>query len=175
MSTEDAKETETQYAAAVRNFEAAVKLLHKQNFEKAKEILEKLSTGPAEIADRARVYLRLCQQKLQPANKAPKSAEDFYVAGVAELNARRIERAIDYLAKSTKLDPNREETEYALAAAYALRGEADAALEHLGASIRLRPQNRIQARHDDDFRSLAEDSRFLALVCPESMAASSGS
>lgn len=165
------------YAAAVKNFEAAVKFLQKQNYEKAGEILKKLaSSDPADIAERARVYLRLCEQKLQQECGGLKTAEDFYVAGVAELNARRAEHAIEYLTKACKLLPGHEEIEYTLAAAYALQGSVGAALEHLKISIDLRPENRFQARQDEDFHSLASEPRFVALVNAEgSMAARSGS
>lgn len=175
------RESDAQYAAAVKNFEAAVKLLQKQSYEKAGEILKRLaSTDPVDIAERARVYLRLCERKLQQGNKGLKTAEDFYVAGVAELNARRAERAIEYLSMACKLLPGHEEIEYTLAAAYAFQGNIDAALEHLKISIDLRPQNRFQARQDEDFQSLASDPRFVALVNAEgsaegTMAARSGS
>ncbi|HLI30115.1 MAG TPA: tetratricopeptide repeat protein [Terriglobia bacterium] len=171
------RDSEAQFAAAVKSYEAAVRYIQKQNYDKAKEILERLvSNAPAEVADRARVHLRLCEQKLHPPTKPLKSAEDFYVAGVSEMNARRLERSLEYLAKAEKLEPKREEIQYALAAAYAIQGDAEAALEHLRKSIELRPQNRFQARQDEDFDLLAADSRFLSLVNPErSMAVGAGS
>lgn len=171
------RDIDAQYAAAVKNYEAALRNMQKQNYDKAKEILEKLVTaGPSEIADRARVHLRLCEQKLHSGNKTLRTAEDYYVAGVSELNARKLERAVELLTKADKLEPRREETHYALAAAYALLGDADTALENLKASIALRPQNRFQARHDEDFRSLASDPRFTGMVNVEqSMATHAGS
>jgi hypothetical protein len=51
-----------------------------------------------------------------------------------------------------------------LAAAYSLRGDAEYALQNLKEAIALRPQNRIQARRDDDFQALATDARFRELV-----------
>lgn len=168
---------DTQYAMAVKNYEAAVRSMQKQNYDKAKEILEKLvTTGPSEIADRARVHLRLCEQKLHTAGKTLRTAEDYYVAGISELNARKLEQAVEYLTKADQLEPGREETHYALAAAYALLGNAEIALENLKASIALRPQNRFQARHDEDFQSLASDPRFTSLVnLEQSMATQAGS
>ena len=52
----------------------------------------------------------------------------------------------------------------ALAAAYALQGNSEAALEHLKAAIQLRPGNAYQARHDEDFQSLASHPVFRSLV-----------
>lgn len=161
-------DSDAQFAAAVRAYEAAMRQIQRQNYEKAKEILDKLDrSAPVWVADRARVHLRLCEQKLHPPAKPLKNAEDLYVAGVSELNARRVAQSLEYLTKAERLDPNREEIHYALAAAYALQGNTGAALEHLHESIRLRPGNRFQARLDEDFEALAADVRFQNLVNPE--------
>ncbi len=159
---------ETQYQAAVKNFETAARHFQKQNYTKAKELFEKLAEVPIlEIAERARVHLRLCEQRLRNGNHAPKAAEDFYNLGIAELNARELSLALEHLNKADKMAPNREHTRYALAAVQALQGNADLALEHLKAAITLRPENRRQARHDEDFASLAADPRFKRLTSPE--------
>ncbi len=156
--------TDHRTEAALRNFEAGVRYLQKQNYEKAKEIFEKLVTGaPPELADRVKAYLRICQQKTQTGLPASRNV-DFYTLGVAELNTGRFEAALDCLSRANKSQPNREHILYALAAAYALQGNIEAALENLQVSISLRPQNRFQARHDEDFQSLLGDPRFRALV-----------
>ncbi|HUI43142.1 MAG TPA: tetratricopeptide repeat protein [Terriglobia bacterium] len=153
------------HAAAVRNFEAGLQFEQRQNYRKAREIFQKLvTTAPAEIADRARVHSRACSERLGANAPAPKTAGDFHVLGVAELNARELDRAVEHLSKAQKLDPKREEIRYALAAAYALKGESEEALEHLEAAIDLRPQNRFQARRDADFQQLAGHPRFVSLV-----------
>lgn len=157
--------SDARYLAAVRNFEGAVRFFQRQNYERAKEIFDKLlRSAPCEMAERVRVYLRVCEQKLGRPAPAPKTASDYYNLGVAELNARNLDSAIKHLSKAHKLEPNQELVRYALAAAHALQGNADAALEHLKAAIALRPENRFQARHDEDFRSLAADPRFKSLV-----------
>jgi tetratricopeptide (TPR) repeat protein len=162
------RRTESQYQAAVKNFETAVRYLHKQNYDKAKEILEKVAEARVpEIAERARVHLRLCEQKLQATAPAPKDAEYSYNLGVAALNARNLELAIEHLGRADKIKPNQEHIRYALAAAHARQGNADTALEHLKASITLRPGNRSQARHDEDFASLVGDQRFKRLLSSE--------
>jgi len=153
------------HAAAVRSFEAGLHLEQRRNFQKAREIFEKLvSTAPADIADRARVHAKACAERAGYVAKPPKTAGEFHVLGVAELNLREFDRAIEHLCKAQKLEPMREEIRYALAAAYALQGNSEAALEQLKAAIALRPQNRFQARHDADFQPLAADPRFLSLV-----------
>jgi len=164
------------HVAAVRNFELGLQQEQRQNYRKAREIFEKLvATAPADVADRARVHLKACAERLGTVGPAPKTAGDYHVLGVAELNAGNIEQALQHLNKAQKLEPEREEIRYALAAAYSLRGDRDAALEHLKASIILRPQNRFQARHDPDFQPIAADDRFQALLSADGHLAPSAS
>jgi len=165
QQTLEKQRSEAQFQAQVKNFDAAIRYFQKQSYEKAEEIFRKLVEGPSpEVADRARVYLRLCNQKLDPGQVAPKTAEEHYTLGVTSLNSRILDSAIDHLNAADKLRPHQEHIQYALAAAQALPGNTDAALSHLKASISLRSENRFQARHDEDLKSLFSDPRFQQLL-----------
>lgn len=154
-----------QYQAAVRNFETAVRAFQKQNFHKAAEIFEKLVDSEVrDVAERARVHLRLCQQRTRRPATAPRSADEYYAQGVASLNGRNLELAVQQLGKADKLKPNQDHIRYALAAAQALLGNLDTAIEHLEVAVTLRPENRIYVRRDEDFRGLASDPRFRRLL-----------
>ncbi|MGA3165798.1 MAG: hypothetical protein ABSF14_06730 [Terriglobia bacterium] len=156
-----------QYQAAVRNFETAVRAFQKQNFHKAAEIFEKLVDSEVrDVAERARVHLRLCQQRTRRPATAPRSADEYYAQGVASLNGRNLELAVQQLGKADKLKPNQDHIRYALAAAQALLGNLDTAIEHLEVAVTLRPENRIYVRRDEDFRGLASDPRFRRLLHP---------
>lgn len=155
------------HVAAVHNFELGLQQEQRQNYRKAREIFEKLvASAPADVADRSRVHLKACAERLRTTGPAPKTAGDYHVLGVAELNVGNLDRAVEHLSKAQKLSEEREEIRYALAAAYSLKGDRDTALEHLKASIILRPENRFQARHDPDFKAISADDRFLALLGP---------
>jgi tetratricopeptide (TPR) repeat protein len=157
-----------QYLAAVKNFEVGLRHLQKQNYEKSKEIFEKLASGSAhEVANRARVYLRMCERKLSRAGSLPKTAADYYDLGVAQLNARNLDSAIQYLSKADRLGPNQDHVQYALAAAHTLLGNVEAALGHLKSAIALRRANRFLACKDEDFQSLVDDPRFRRLLRSE--------
>lgn len=161
----DTRRSDPLYLAAVKNFEAAVRHFQAERFAKARQIFEKLSTSSyAEVADRARLHLRLCEQRLSRRAPAPKTAQDYYVLGVAELNARQLESAIEHLSRADRVEPKGGHIRYALAAAHALQGNTESALEHLKAAVTLEPRNAFQARDDEDFRALASDSRFRSLV-----------
>jgi len=154
-----------QYVSALRSFDIASRFFRKQEYGKAKEIFEKLAaTAPPELAERAGLHLRLCQSRTRRPGPLPKTAADYYVVGVAELNSRNLDSAIGHLERADKLEPEREDIQYALAAAHALQGNVEQALAHLEATVALRPANSFQVRQDEDFASLADDPRFRTLV-----------
>lgn len=153
-----------EHQTALKDFETAVRYFRKKDYERAVALFEKVAAGPVrEIADRARVHLRFCESKRRQESR-PKTAEGYYGRGVAALNNRDYDRALQYLTKSNAMIPNQEYVHYALAAAYGLRGDSDKAIDHLEKAIKLRPQNRVQALHDDDFQVLAGDPRLTRLL-----------
>jgi tetratricopeptide (TPR) repeat protein len=155
--------------AAIKAFAEATQYFHRQNFARAKALFEKAgSNAPSEIASRARVHINLCEQKISKPHRAPKTPEDYYNLGVAELNARDLQSAVEHLTKADKVAPKHDEILYALAAAHCQMGNADAAMEHLKLAIALRQENRFLAQHDDDFEPLRSDARFRPLIYPES-------
>ncbi|PYR86681.1 MAG: hypothetical protein DMG19_12430 [Acidobacteria bacterium] len=72
--------------------------------------------------------------------------------------------AIQHLEHALKLNPKADHVLYALAAASAIRGDRDNALQHLKQAIHFRPENRFLAARDSDFESLKEDPDFRQLV-----------
>jgi tetratricopeptide (TPR) repeat protein len=156
------------FQAAVKNFGEATRQFNHQNYAKAKEYFEKALNGASnEVAERARMHLKLCKQKLAKPAPAPKGSAEYYNLGVAELNARNLDAAIEHLRKADKAAPKHDEIRYALAAVHALQGNIDAAFEHLKAAIDLRQANRFLARRDDDFEPLRDDPRYRPLLYPD--------
>lgn len=153
------------HQASVRNFEAGLRFLQRQNYHKAREVFEKLiATARSDVADRSRMLLRVCVDRLRVTEPSPRTAGDYHVLGVAELNARELDNAVEHLSQAEKLQPKNEQIRYALAAAHCLKGNTDSALEHLKRAIALRAQNRFQARQDPNFHALMGDERFRALT-----------
>ena len=153
----------------LKQYEEALKHFQAQKFAKAKETLEDVVKGPSrELADRARVHLRICEQRISRAPAAvPKSAEDHYTQGVALMNLGRWDEAREHLDRARKAAPKADHVVYAMAALDCLTGEADSAMENLKIAIQLRPENRYHARNDEDFAFLQEDPRFTELLYPE--------
>jgi tetratricopeptide (TPR) repeat protein len=155
------------YQAAIKNFETGVRAFQKQEYSKAAEIFEKLVKSEArDVAERAHMHLRLCRQRTGRPAPLPKSADDYYTLGVACLNARDFGQATEHLSKADKIKPQQDHIHYALAVSHALGGNPDAAIAHLEAAFALRPENRIHARRDEDFRQIAADPRFRRLIYP---------
>jgi Flp pilus assembly protein TadD len=155
--------------AQMKTYDEALALFHQQKYSKAKQELEKVLEGPSkELADRARMHIKIAEQRMKPATEQnPKSAEDHYQRGVAMMNLGRWDEARESLDKARKLAPKADHIVYAVAALDCLTGEADAALVNLKVAIDLRPANRFHARNDEDFAFLQEDPRFTELLYPE--------
>jgi tetratricopeptide (TPR) repeat protein len=155
--------------AQLKLFDEAVRYFQQQKFHKAQQVYERVFTGPSkELADRAGVHLRICQQRIaRPPVASLRSAEDHYHHGVAMMNLGHWDEAREHLEKAKKLSSKSDYIHYALAALDCLIGEIDSAMSHLKAAIELRPENRYHARNDEDFASLQEDPRFTELLYPE--------
>jgi tetratricopeptide (TPR) repeat protein len=153
----------------LKQYEEAVRYFQQQKFHKAKEILEKVTTGPSkELADRAQVHLRVCEQRISRLpTPVPRSPEEHYQRGVAMMNLGHWDEAREHLLRARKLAPKADYVFYAMAALDCLTGEAESAMENLKVAIDLRPENRYHARNDEDFAFLQEDPRFTELLYPE--------
>ena len=159
---------EIAYQNALNQFEAAVKWLNENHFAKARSAFEKLvDTATPDLAQRARMYLNVCNQRIARPAVQLKSAEDHYNYGVRLANQGMLDEAEEYLKKALKLAPHLDYVHYALASTSALRENPEQAMEHLEHSIGLNARNRYLAQNDPDFSSLSEDPRFTELLYPE--------
>ena len=156
-------------AQAMKVYEEAMKQFNRQNFRRALVEFEKVLAGPSrELAERARVHIAICEQRMQrPAPVRLRTADDHYHYAVSQINLANYEDARLHLEKARKLSPKSEYIHYALASVAALTGEADEALECLTKAIELRPENRYHARNDADFKLLEDDVRFQELLHPD--------
>ena len=155
--------------AQLKLYDEALALFHQQKFAKAKQELEKVLEGPSkELADRARMHVKIAEQRMKPSHEQnPRTADEHYQRGVAMMNIGRWDDARESLDKARKAAPKADYIHYALAALDCLTGEAESAMKNLKVAIELRPENRYHARNDEDFAFLQEDPRFTELLYPE--------
>jgi tetratricopeptide (TPR) repeat protein len=158
-----------QFEQQLKFYEHAVQNFHQQKLGKAKELLEKVLTGPSkELADRAQIHLRITEQRMaKQAAPSLRTPEEHYQAGVAMMNLGRWDEAREHLLRARKLAPKADFIFYAMAALDCLTGETESAMGNLKIAIQLRPENRYHARNDEDFAFLQEDPRFTELLYPE--------
>jgi tetratricopeptide (TPR) repeat protein len=159
------------FSSAIQAYEAGIKLMHGEQFDRAIDCFEALIAEHAEeqeIQASAKQLLHACEKKVQEKGSRTvlRSADDHYNMAIAELNRREIAAAIDHLQQALKLMPKADHILYALATANALQGNRDQALQYLKQSIHHRPENRFLAARDTDFESLQEDADFKQLVAP---------
>ena len=158
------------FASAIQAYEAGIKLMHAEQFEKAvKCFTDLIAEHPdePEIQERAKVLIHASEKKIQEKGKTVlRSADDHYNVGIADINRRALSSAIDHLQHALKLAPKAEHILYALATANALAENRDQALHYLKQSIHYRPENRFLALRDSDFASLHDDSDFKLLIAP---------
>ena len=153
---------------AMERFENALQLFNQHQLGRARGMFERLTEIPSrDLAERARVYVRICDQRLSRTTLQLKTAEDFYNYAVGLANEGNAEESEQYLLKALKLSPKSDFIYYALATTCALRDDVNGALEHLLKAIELDERNRFQAQNDADFSNLLEDPRFTELLYPE--------
>jgi tetratricopeptide (TPR) repeat protein len=149
-------------------FEKAVALFHARRFEQAKALFEKAAAGPAlEVAHAARVHIRMCEQRLNPSEPKPSSAEEHYAYAVALINQRELETAEKHLVEAARLAPDADHVYYALALCRGLRGDYEGAGAQLRRAIELQPQNRYLARRDPDFSGFVHQPPLERILWPE--------
>ena len=157
------------FSAALKLYETGFKLMQAEKFDKAVTAfgnLIKEYPDETELIDRANVLIQACENRIREAKKAPRlhGADEFYAVGITELNNHEIDAAREHLQHALKLAPKADHILYGLAAASALGGEREAALDFLKKAIHYRDENRFLAVNDDDFESLAEHADFIKLT-----------
>jgi tetratricopeptide (TPR) repeat protein len=152
----------------VQEYQAALQFIQDGKFEKARAALEKLlPDAPPEIAERARVYLAVCQRNSRSEELAFKTPEERYDYAISLLNAGSFEDARDQFEAILRDSPRADFAHYGMALLNSMTGQAEEALDHLGRAIEINPAARIQARSDPDFVDMADDPRFTELLYPE--------
>ena len=156
------------FTQAVQNFEAGMKFLQSQKFDKAEPLLAKVVAGPDKgLADRARMYLNVCKQQLARTSATFKTTEEHYDYAIALMNRGDYDEARNHLQRLIKSNPRADYAVYGLAVLECLNGRVEECLRTLQQAITLNPSLRFQARNDSDFSSVADDPRFTELIYPE--------
>jgi tetratricopeptide (TPR) repeat protein len=167
-NAKDVVDAQKAFHVSLQYYEQALKALQAQKFDKAKPLLEKVvSTGPKDLADRARMHLSICDQQLSKATNRFNSVEEHYDYAVSLMNMGDFVTAREHLEKIVNQSPKLHFVWYGLAILECLTGHTNESLQHLAEAIKLNPRARFQARNDSDFKNMADDPRFTELLYPE--------
>ena len=153
--------------AARKEYEKGTVALQKKKFEEAEKHFRALLDGfgdEKELADRARLYLAVCQRRTKTAVRpAAEGSEDGYYAALVEKNRKNFQGAIDQLKRSAGKNSDGR-VPYLLACCYAQLNEVENALEALERAIAEDEGSRALARRDPDFEPVRESPGFQKLT-----------
>ncbi|HEY4381646.1 MAG TPA: hypothetical protein VGN01_14950 [Acidobacteriaceae bacterium] len=160
--------TDAARAHTLAQYEAALRLMQEGKFEKAHVAFNHmLSSSPADLAERIRMYINACLQQISKGQTKFQSPEERYDYAISLLNDGNYEDARTELKKILADNSQADYAFYGLAILSSMTGDAHTCLEHLTEAIHLNSKNRIQARADSDFQDMADDPRFTELLYPE--------
>lgn len=140
-------------------FAQATKRFAKGDYAGAKAMFDQAATGPQlSVCESARMYARICEQRLDQVKPVLQTAEDYYTYAVAMINGRRFDEAMIHLQKALSMTGgDGPHVRYALALASGLEGDAPGAAAHLQKAVEMDPSLRAFARSDADFQPLLRD------------------
>jgi len=153
---------------AFQHYQAAMQLLQQGKFDKALAAFEKLLPAtPPELTERCKMYINTCRRQLEKHNLTFLTPEEHYDYAVSQLNTGYYEEAREQFSAILASHPTADYALYGLAILDAITGRTQDCLRSLAQAIELNPRNRLQARADNDFQSMADDPRFTELLYPE--------
>jgi tetratricopeptide (TPR) repeat protein len=153
---------------AFQHYQSALHLLQQGRYDKALAAFEKLlPTAPAELHERCKMYISTCQRQLDQHKLTFLTPEEHYDYAISQLNAGYYEEAREQLDSILAAHPAADYAFYGLALLDAVTGQSQDCLRNIARAIELNPGNRLQARVDNDFQSMADDPRFTELLYPE--------
>jgi tetratricopeptide (TPR) repeat protein len=135
------------FAAAMKSFTAG-------DYRKAREMFVEACSGPVlSVNESARMYARMCEQRLSRLAPQLKTPEDHYNYGVSLMNAGQHSAALQHLQTALKGGESADVL-YALALATGMTGDINASAVHLRRACQLDHSIRSYARSDPDFHPL---------------------
>lgn len=154
---------------ALQNYEQAIRLLQRKEYAEAAGRFKTIIADypdEKEVADRCRLFLRVCERNKEEKVQPLKRVDDYYYQAVLESNRQQYDEALRHLDRALKMNPSDDRALYLMASTLALKGERDQAIERLREAIQANSNNRAHAQQDPDFDPLRDDDSFIELVFP---------
>ena len=145
------------YVDALAAYERGIQALQARKYKEAADILRSVIAQypeEKELHERATLYIRFCERQIAAAPPPAETPEDRVYAATVAINNGAVDEAVSLLTAALAQDPENDHATYMLGVAYALKGDAAAALQHLARSMALNPENRDLARKEPDLEAL---------------------
>jgi len=141
-------------------FAEGMKLLSAGNYAAASVVFESASNGPdIAVNEPARMYARICRQKLERQREETTSPEEHYESALDLIVQQRYTEALPHLEAALKAGESAR-LRYALALATGHIGDPATAIRHFRRACDLDPAVRSTARSDSVFQALLQFSEF---------------
>jgi tetratricopeptide (TPR) repeat protein len=149
-------------------YESALKLMQSGKFDKAHQAFSQmLENAPQDLADRIRMYIAACVAQIEKGSTKFETNEERYDYAISLLNQGQYEDAREQFQTILAKNESADYAFYGLALLASMTGDTQECIDKLREAIKLNGQNRLQARADSDFETVAEDPRFTELLYPE--------
>jgi len=159
---------EKRYKKLLKDYEKALNYFFEGKFEEAKKILEKIISSEEEekeLIKKAKVYLKLCEQRLNPPTPELNSVDDYINYGVYLMNREEFDKAEENLLKALKTDKNQKgRVSYLLSNLYALKNDEKNTIKYLKDAIKENEVYKIYASVNPDFSVFFNNKEFKKLV-----------
>jgi tetratricopeptide (TPR) repeat protein len=149
-------------------FDRAMKLFHSADYGAARRLFEAAAGGPVrDMAHSAHLHAVMCTRRTAAREPLLQTPDEHYDYAITLINERRFALAERHLAEAIAKTPDADHVHYAMALCRGLAGDLRGAYRHLRRAIEIQPRNRVAARNDSDFASIAQLSPLFELLYPE--------
>ena len=154
------RETPLDPRSHTQRFAEGMRLFTARNYAAARDVFESASNGPdLAVNETARMYYRICLQKLDQQRLEVASPDEHYHAGLDLIGRGRFTEALAHLETALKSGESAR-LRYALALATGNIGDTAAAVKHFRRACDLDPAIRGTARSDSGFQPLLQFSEL---------------
>ena len=167
MSADKDKVNIDSYQKTLSSYSQAAKAFRrgdcKKTIEYYRAFIEKYPME-RELVDRAKLYIKICEEKGSKDAFALKDFDDYYEMGVFKLNQGAYEEAQKLFNKALEKDSNNGKIIYLIAKTHYLMGDKDKFLEILKSAIQVDESFRIFAQNDLDIDDIKNDKKFKLIT-----------
>ncbi|MDD8013578.1 MAG: hypothetical protein PHX05_08885 [Acidobacteriota bacterium] len=163
---------EKELQAISEEYEKALQSFNKKNYAKALEAFKKLVDAykdsefysVQEIQTRAKAYMSIAHAQTHPVKIQLESAQDYVWEGVYQLNAGKVDQALEHFIHAEKNNYRDAYIYFLMAAAYLRKEDTANALRCVEKCLKKDEKYKVIVYNEPDFEPLQQNPDFLKLV-----------